>query len=648
MYYLKIILKSFLPIIILLFISKPLFSQSWEWAVQEGENGLGKDVGFDICLDDSNNVYVSGGCNYNCVFGIDTIDSGYFLAKYDSTGAYKWVRLAVDGMSGIGFERNAISIDGDGNVYWVGTFSNSITFETTTLVSDGYSDIYIAKYSRTGNLVWANKAGGVFNDCGNDIFVKNIPGVEYFYITGLFNDVATFGSGGPTVTSAGSCDIFLAKYNTIFGGCEWVLREGGTSSEEGKSLCMDSFGDIIIIGDFYGTTEIGDSTFYTLGGKDIFLAKYDDLGTFLGALHAGGNNSDYGNSVCVDNDDNIYLTGTFQDDLSFGNITLNSYGYYDIFIVKYGASGPEWAKHAGGADGGDDCGWGICCDESDFVYITGTCDNQATFENITLSLPGNNSTVYISKYHSSGVIKWVGIPQPIAGPWGFYAEGNGIIASEHGDVFITGYFAGGIVFGNTALATVILSNQEDIFIAKYCDYDLDLQNINVGIGNTECWEADSIIYAGGNTTIFTAESGSDVTLTAGNKIFLKDGTHLKNGCDAHIHIGGSCPPAPSPIVSLTSNNEYRNKKNNNDKNIENFIHIYPNPVQDQLIIELEQEAPGNSVQFIICDITGEELINKNLGHNCIHRINTSGISGGLYLLKVIRKGEATVKKFIKY
>src|SRR5688572_21665726 len=68
------------------------------------------------------------------------------------------------------------------------------------------------------------------------------------------------------------------------------------------------------------------------------------------AKSVGGANEDYGQSTSTDASGNVYVTGRFwSSSLVFGSDTLINEGGYDIFVVKYSASGNVlWAKRAGG------------------------------------------------------------------------------------------------------------------------------------------------------------------------------------------------------------------------------------------------------------------------------------------------------------
>jgi hypothetical protein len=94
-----------------------------------------------------------------------------------------------------------IAVDAGGNSYVTGIFRGNASFGTTNLTSSGSTDIFIAKYDASGNVLWAKQAGGQDIDAAKNIEV-DVSGNSY--ITGEFQGSATFGS--TTLTSTGNYD----------------------------------------------------------------------------------------------------------------------------------------------------------------------------------------------------------------------------------------------------------------------------------------------------------------------------------------------------------------------------------------------------------------------------------------------------------
>jgi len=336
-----------------------------------------------------------------------------------------------------------------------GSFKGTVTFGDTTLSAGLDTDIFIAKYDANGNFLWAVQAGGTGNDSGNGIVTD---GSGNSIVIGGFSGTATFGD--TTLTSASGSNIFIAKIDSN-GNFLWVAQAGGTDSQSGISLATDGSGNSIVIGGFSGTATFGDTTLTSAGYSDIFIAKYDAGGNFLWAVQAGGTDGDTGNGIATDGSGNITMTGKFSSTATFGDTTLTSVGDYDIFIAKYDTEGNFlWAAQIGGMEPQylSELPRGIATDGFDNIIVTGGFAGTATFGNITLTSAGYYD-VFIAKYDNNGNFLWA----VQAGGTDDGDVGNGIATDGSGNIIVTGGFYQTSIFGDTTLTS---AGYSDIFIAK--------------------------------------------------------------------------------------------------------------------------------------------------------------------------------------
>lgn len=86
-------------------------------------------------------------------------------------------------------------------------------------------------------------------------------------------------------------------------------------------------------------------------------------------------------------------------------------------------------------------------------------------------------------------------------------------------------------------------------------------------------------------------------------------------------------------------------------NIDNYvsnINTYPNPTSDNINVELYAQKVS-TIKLQLIDITGKLIKEINVGEvqgNYKHTINTTGISKGIYFLKVIANDAVETKKII--
>lgn len=371
----------------------------------------------------------------------------------------------------------SIAIDEEGNIYVTGEFNTQATFDNVTLVSAGSLDVFIAKYDPSGNLVWAKRAGGTNPDMAYGIAVSG----NDVYITGHFMSTANFNSPSSTgineISSEGNKDIFIAKYNTN-GEFKWAKRAGGASFDNAYGIAASGNG-IYIAGVFENTANFntpsvtGSNEVLSAGGKDVFIAKYNNDGDFQWVKRAGGVDDDNAFAIAAI-DTEVYVVGMFEGALNFntpsvfGSNEIISAGFQDVFIAKYNSDGDfQWARRAGGIL--SDKAKGIAVSDSS-VYVVGGIRDIANFN--TPSASGNNELItasssydiFLAKYNSAGDFQWAkqagGIGSDIAHS----------VAVSGSDIYITGEFSDTFNF-NTPSALdgneISATGATDIFIARY-------------------------------------------------------------------------------------------------------------------------------------------------------------------------------------
>jgi gliding motility-associated-like protein len=401
---------------------------------------------------------------------------------------YQWAKNMGGGNNDFG--RN-IYTDNKGFLYVVGFFEGSnIDFDpspTATAYLSGTAgsrDAFVAKYTTSGQYVWAFKIGGSNLDEANAITVDPQGNV---YVTGYFRgqnvDFDPSSTGTALLNSNGEQggdpgyggDIFIAKYNSG-GQYQWAFNIGSTSlGDNGMVITCDNAGNIYTSGYFFsGVIDFDPSpAIHNLDASSgtIYVAKYNTSGQYQWAFNVGkgtDNNSPFG--IKIDASANIYLTGYFQGtnmdfDPSASSANITSKGGYDIFVAKYNSLGQyQWAFDIGGP--GQDVGRDIEIDNSGNVYVVGDFDgSNIDFDpspSGTANLSSNSRDVFLAKYNNNGQYQWAKR---------FGGSGSDIswsLAYSDNNIYITGSFQGTMDFSPGPGTDNLLSNGgNDFYMTKF-------------------------------------------------------------------------------------------------------------------------------------------------------------------------------------
>ena len=316
------------------FIAKYNTDGDFIWAEQFG--GSGEDVAGRVAVDPSGNVLVTGYFSGMSTFDGTSVTSAgntdAFIAKYDNSGSLLWVRKGGGTNEDSGF---GITSDASGNVIVNGWFEQMATFESTTLTSGGKLDVFTAKYSGSGALLWIKQGEGVEDGRG---FGVTSDSDDNIYITGWFFDEIEFGTS--TLTNSSSTNLFLVKYDPS-GNIEWAKNSEGSGGMLGYGIDTDLNDNILLTGLFAGAPSISTQVLSPIGNTDIFTLKYTPDGTFKWVRTGGGTMEDYSFDITVVPSGIAYATGGFEGQATFGSTTYTSFGGKDMFLTLYNSSGDQ-------------------------------------------------------------------------------------------------------------------------------------------------------------------------------------------------------------------------------------------------------------------------------------------------------------------
>src|ERR1700741_2339135 len=200
-------------------------------------------------------------------------------------------------------------------------------------------------------------------------------------------------------------DIFVAKFDSL-GTCMWAKDAGAFNVSDGTSIAIDENQDLIITGLYYGSANFDTFTINSNGESDIFIAKINSNGVWQWVKSYGGGSYDMGLKVTTDLHNNIYLTGISVDAFAFDTCHISSLGGYDAFVAKFTTSGQcIWAKNTIGA--GNEEGTCISISPLGSIYVGGVYSGNPIIFGDTLNAIGQiDQYDFISKLDTNGNGIW--------------------------------------------------------------------------------------------------------------------------------------------------------------------------------------------------------------------------------------------------
>ncbi len=216
-----------------------------------------------------------------------------WVASFNGNGSFKWAKHVGGDAAFVMEEVKSVASDMDGNVFVTGFYSSSsvdlnpggtggllVNLGTASGMID--ADIFLVKYDKTGQFLWARNLGGESTDEALDMQTDRRGNV---YLSGHFGDAgADFNPGGTggTPAYAGWSDAFVAKYNGN-GDFLWVKSMGGTATIDVSTNLHVDRGNVYATGYFgsFGPARQADfnpggtgGELTSIGAWDVFLVKF--------------------------------------------------------------------------------------------------------------------------------------------------------------------------------------------------------------------------------------------------------------------------------------------------------------------------------------------------------------------------------------
>ncbi|MDP2388261.1 MAG: PKD domain-containing protein [Bacteroidota bacterium] len=362
------------------------------------------NFGMTATYDEEGNLY-SGGTAFNVGFPTTTgaFDSTFssntfygqtdvVITKYDSSGVFLRYSTYIGGSSDAEVV-NSLIVDASNNLYlYAVTASNDYPVTTTA---------YDQTFNGGTRVRFYNN--GAFFEHGTDICISKLNAtgtalVSSTFMGGSLNDGLNYTVDSSYVgTKPPYGDVYEPVYDSLF-------RNYGDQNR--GEIQLDNNGNVIIV----STTRSLDFPIVngfdiTLGGKaDAVIMKLSsDLSSLVWSSFFGGNSMESGNAVCVDADNNIFITGgTCSSDMTAtsGAYTLAYVGgKSDGYIAKIKYDGTQLLHSTFIGTGNYDQNFFVQLDNSANVYVFGQSLGTMAVVNAVYSVV--NGKQYITKLDST-------------------------------------------------------------------------------------------------------------------------------------------------------------------------------------------------------------------------------------------------------
>lgn len=302
----------------------------------------------------------------------------------------------------------------------------------------GGGDAFIAKLSATGaDLIYSTYFGGAGADAGHSIAVDSGGAA---YITGLTGSTNLPTQNPLQGANRGEEDAFVAKINAAGSAIVYATYLGGAKSDAGYGIAVDASGAAYVTGmtastDFNTKNALQSAN---RGELDAFVAKISNDGSALSySSYLGGSSSEFGYGIAVDSPGNAYVVGaTASTDFNTGNPLQNANsGAFDAFVTKINPAGSAlvYSTYLGGA--GSDTASSVAVDAAGGVYLTGS----ATSTNFPVKSPtqdknGGSGDAFITAINPAGSDL---VYSTYLGGGGA-DEGGGVAVDGAGNIYATG------------------------------------------------------------------------------------------------------------------------------------------------------------------------------------------------------------------
>jgi hypothetical protein len=501
-------------------------------------------------------------------------------------------------------------------------------------------------------------------------------------VAGTFSGSLTL--GGTTLVSAGSNDLFVAKYSPSTGSYVWAQRAGSPDNDFLRGLAVQG-GSVYIVGDFYGqTATFGSTTLTTVFGYAGYVAKLTDAGgsaSFAWAqLLDDGGAGVYVESLAVSGT-SVYVAGDYTGApfaVGSGSLPTNASGD-DGFVAKFTDNGPSasfnWARNMGSADGSTINVYGLVTRGST-VYLSGIMYGTVSFGSYSLTSAGLGDVAVVRLLDAGTSASFTAALQTGGAGDDFLLN---MVAGPGSTLYLSGQSTSPTWPGTQATG----AGASDAFVLKVADaganlalvwaqllggagsdraYQLAVNGTNVyatgyftgpaTFGTTTLGGAGSLdgfvarlTDAGSSASVAWVQAAGGLSLDTYQAIALSQGKAYVGGYTTPLSAFGPLVVTGPAGVSVAALATFTDPAilAATPAAAASRQHLYPNPAHDLANVPL----PAGAHSLVVLDALGHEVRRQAVATSAAEAtLRLDGLAAGLYLVRVLGSGAASTHRLL--
>lgn len=285
--------------------------------------------------------------------------------------------------------------EGMDNFFTFHTQSGENVFEHT-LVIDPMPNLWFGTYI-SGNL----------DEYPQDVIVDKQGNIYIVGYTNSINNVATTGAFQETFEAV--FDAFLMKYAPD-GTKLWGTYIGGNSFDRAYGVTYKD-GNLYVCGNSYSSNFATPGVHQTvnMNADDAFLAKFDVFGNRIWCTYYGGELHDFAESVVIDVNNNLYITGHTRSFTNIATIDAHQESFFGVsagFLAKFNDSGQLiWGTYYGSSF---QEAYGLALDSEQNIIFGGftTSSSGIASPGAHQTALGGNMDAFLAKFNPAGQRLW--------------------------------------------------------------------------------------------------------------------------------------------------------------------------------------------------------------------------------------------------